>query len=342
MADMRKKAVQYGRRGLLIAASLVLGLGLGHSQAYAWGSATHAYIADKLGATQGLANLNEIYGAMGLDTFNYLFGSPYQSKLHDLAHHESEKVWEAAKGGNAAARAVAYGFMSHNDDWGADYTAHHGGLFYGLAEGYVIAKTNLMVQSDFIQALGLPLPVATEVTHIMVETGVDVLVQQLDKEIGDKIVQSTLARTDQFPELLVQAYAANLNLGYQDAANLITKTEQYFRAMMQNYGLALTFDETTAIDLLSGQFADLASAYLETYGIEFEVSPDMVAQLISASMLMCQNDFVKEIELTMAYVDGQLNVHGVSAVPVPSTLLLLGPALLGIGFAGRRKIKVRQ
>jgi hypothetical protein len=342
MAEMMKKTGKYGGRGLLLAISLVMALGLGHSQAYAWGSATHAYIADKLGATQGTANLNEIYGAMGLDTFNYMFGSPFQSQLHDLAHHKSEKVWNAAQDGDAATRSVAYGFMSHNDDWGADYTAHHGGRSYGLTDGYVIAKTNEMVQTSFVQALGLPLPVATEVTHIMVETGVDVLVQRLDEEIGSKIVQSTEARTDQFPGLLVQAYAADLNLGYQDAAYLIIGTEQYFRAMMHVYGLALTQNESTAITLLAGQFADLASAYLGAYGIPLDVTPELVTAFITNAMDLCKDDFDGEIALTIGYVDGQLKDHGVSAVPTPATLMLLGPALLGMVLAGGRKIKGRQ
>ena len=36
---------------------------------------------------------------------------------------------------------VAFGFMTHNDVWGADSTAHHDGkTTYSQGTGYVIAK----------------------------------------------------------------------------------------------------------------------------------------------------------------------------------------------------------
>jgi hypothetical protein len=57
---------------------------------------------------------------------------------------------------------------------------------------------------------------------------------------------------------------------------------------------------------------------------------------------LCKDDFDEEIALTTGYVDSQLKEHGISPVPAPSTLLLLGPALLGMVFAGCRKIKGRQ
>lgn len=52
---------------------------------------------------------------------------------------------------------------------------------------------------------------------------------------------------------------------------------------------------------------------------------------------LSKDDFDEEITLTIGYVDGQLKDHDISPVPAPSTLLLLGPALLGMRLAGLRR-----
>jgi hypothetical protein len=328
------------RRGWAL--PLLLGLILWPAQIWAWGSATHAHVADKLGAVDGAANLNEIYGAMALDTFNYLFGSPFQPQLHDLAHHQSMRVWQAAQGGDWATRSVAYGFMSHNDDWGADYTAHHRGLTFGLSNGYVIAKTAALVKSSqLLPALNLPAPVAEELTHIVVETGVDVLLLALNPTIGQKIMAATQVRTDVFPQLLVQAYAADLPLPIDMAAALIYGTEAFFKNMMLGYGYALTFPTAQAVPLLADQFADLASAYLGSYGITLPMEKDQIALFlagfINEAMGLCQGDFAAEIDRTILFVDDQLRSRGVTPVPVPTALVLLAPALWRLGRRVRRQ-----
>ncbi len=325
---------RFRRWGALL---MLLGFMLWPVQVWAWGSATHAHIADKLGASAGPANLNEIYGAMALDTFFYLFGVPYGAQLDGLAHYQSMKVWQAAQGGDWATRAVAYGFMSHNDVWGADFTAHHQGLYYGVTNGYVIAKTAELAPSYApLAGLGLPEPVAMEITHLVVETGVDVLIQTLNPSIGHKIMAATQQRTDQFPALLVQAYAPELIPPYSDAASLIYGAEAYFKNLMYWYGYALTFPTDTAVQLLAGQFADLASLYLASYGIILPLSKEEITFFVSGfiieAMKLCRLDFAQEIDLTIAFVDGQLREHGVSPVPVPASLVLLAPILLGLGW----------
>ena len=316
---------------------LLLGLLLWPQQVLAWGSATHAHVADRLGASQGAANLNEIYGAMALDTFFYLFGAPYGSQLDHLAHYQSQKVWQAAQGGDLATRAAAYGFMSHNDVWGADFTAHHQGLYYGLSDGYVITKTAELASSYAPLAwLGLPDPIAAEITHLVVETGVDVLMTSLDPGLGNKIMAATQHRTDQFPALLVQAYANELTLPYPDAATLIYGAESQFRTLMYWYGYALTFPADTAVQLLAGQFADLAGLYLAGYGISLPLSKDevtlLLAGFIGEAMNLCGGDFAQEIALTVAFVDEQLRNHGISPVPVPAGIILVAPFVLALGW----------
>ncbi|MEJ2093074.1 MAG: PEP-CTERM sorting domain-containing protein [Syntrophobacterales bacterium] len=324
---------------------LVTMLGLIHSQAWAWGSATHAYIADRLGSTQGLTNLNEIYGAMALDTFNYLFDSPYQTLLVDQAHQEAIKVWNAAQTGDPYTRSAAYGFMSHNDVWGADYTAHHSGQTYGLGEGYIIAKAGDLLSSPYVDPLtygdlfsflGVDQSLAFDLTHVTVEIGVDVLMLRLDSQIGNKIFDAASQRTPQFPELLVQAYANDLN--YEDAPTLIRNAEAEFDSLMQLYGLALSSDEATAVQLLSEQLANIADAYLEPYGTTLPPELDsFIEEYIYEAMALCQGDFEEEINQTIAFVDGQLRENSINSVPAPPSLILLGSGLFGMGLLGYRR-----
>ena len=149
-----------GKQSWTILTALVLILGLGASQAWAWGSATHTYIDDRLNRQgRGEKNLGEMYGGIAPDLFNYLF-APYQPYLYGQTHDDFLKVWEAAGPGRSSVkRALAYGFVSHNDLWGADVTAHHNGLTFGQGQGYVIAKAQAMrtYLIDTLAHMGIPL-----------------------------------------------------------------------------------------------------------------------------------------------------------------------------------------
>ena len=46
------------------------------SPAYPWGFAVHAHLADRLNKPEGDRNLNEMYGAMAPDMFNFRFDLP--------------------------------------------------------------------------------------------------------------------------------------------------------------------------------------------------------------------------------------------------------------------------
>jgi len=86
--------------------------------------------------------------------FNYLFLIPelmpfsqyLQGQVHGTPGDESfMKVWDSSRCG--LQRSLAYGFLSHNDVWGADYTAHHKACTTGLNEGYVITKARWLEKS---------------------------------------------------------------------------------------------------------------------------------------------------------------------------------------------------
>ncbi len=135
-------------------------------------------------------------------------------------------------------RAFAYGFVSHNDLWGADVTAHHNGLTFGQGQGYVIAKAQALQLSlsAALASLGIVLPdaVALDLSHNFVEYGVDVLVKRLDGRVGAaNMAADAVERNPTFPALLVQAYgddaAAAVGSTRKEAAQLILAAEQSFR-----------------------------------------------------------------------------------------------------------------
>src|SRR5512138_1476024 len=91
---------------VLVAALLLVGSA---TQAGAWGSATHVFIDDHLGAQGPLRNLNEIYGGMAPDVFNYLFDHPdLLQYLYVQTHYGYLKVWEEAD--TLLGKAAVYGF----------------------------------------------------------------------------------------------------------------------------------------------------------------------------------------------------------------------------------------
>ena len=55
---------------------IFLVVGFFASEAFSWGFATHAYIADHLGNTKQ-SQIRMIYDSVAPDTFNYLFAHPH-------------------------------------------------------------------------------------------------------------------------------------------------------------------------------------------------------------------------------------------------------------------------
>lgn len=288
--------------------------------AFPWGSATHAHIDGHLGK-RVVFDKQERYGGMGMDVFNFMFGNPATSAyLYSQTHTEFMKVWEAAR--FPSGKALAFGFVSHNDVWGADVTAHHHGLTFGQGDGYVIAKAvilqGILTQIPDFAALNLPAPVVLEIAHNFVEYGTDILLKRSDPLIGQKIIISALIRSPEFPQLLVKAYgdglAAATGMSRPEAARFITNVEQEFRKTLIIYGQALTMEEPAAVQLVSEQMATLAVAFLAAYGIVLPEEIDLVPLVkvgIEQAMDLCVHDFNSELAATVKEVSWQLKAHDI-------------------------------
>lgn len=317
------------KKALAGIALIIIVVGLLASDAYPWGWAVHTYIDDHLGMDQGLRNRNEIYGGMAPDVFNYMFS--YLPFLSDQTHgnvitreNNFMKVWDAPK--RYGQKSLAFGFVSHNDLWGADFTAHHQCMTCGKepAKGYVIAKAEelLPVLMAVLQSYGILLDpyLVLDIAHEMTEAGIDLLVRRsLDSRIGQKIVSSSLLRDPRLPLLLAKAFAADLadyaGTSPSEAAGIIVSAERDFRSSIISYGLALHQDEATARALISQQLASVAEGYLAANGVDLPEGLDLVPLIefaIGVSMEICGDDFADELKKTTTFVGKQLKIHGVT------------------------------
>ena len=128
-------------------AALLFLLLVATTTAFGWNFATHAIIADRIAAEKGRRNLNEIYGAVSPDMFNLLFSLPVYvpGGIYEILHYRFLDMWEAAQ--TRQEEAASVGFWSHNDECGADFTAHHAGRLHGTERGYVIEKAEELGQT---------------------------------------------------------------------------------------------------------------------------------------------------------------------------------------------------
>ena len=298
-----------------------LAVTLFHSEASPWGFATHAYIDGELEKKNGQKNDNEIYGGLAPDIFNYVFDLPYQPLLYISTHDDFMRLWNSAQTGMD--RSLAVGFVSHNDVWGADSTAHHNGITFGQSEGYVIAKAGLLArilgQVPEYQALQLPEPITLMISHEFVEDGIDILMKRADPLIGQRITDAAVHRSKQFSDLLADTYADDFagfsGMGHDDSVRFIKTAENEFRKKMALYGQALMQDEATSIFLISEQAAVMAEGFLAAYGLVLPPDVDLtplIAFAIQQSMMLCAGDIQGELGATIEHVDRQLQARGIS------------------------------
>lgn len=298
-------------------------------QLHAWGSVTHAYFAHELGCRWGYLNLQEMYGSTLPDIANIMFGSPYQNYLYGRFHYEFMELVNRAY--RRDAKAEALGFASHNDAWGADFTAHHEARTIPGA-GYVVAKQNAVVPAlvpqltAILQGAGVPdagalaEELAPGLADNFIETAIDLLVRRNeDPLIGYRLALAARLRSYTVPFLLIRAYAADLanafGLPYTQAAAILYSAEREFRSTMKLYGGIFTRNEQEAIALIAEQGAALAAGILKAEtGLDIAVPPSMLAEFLAGVVIPCvEPDYAAEISATLAYLEGMMNSTGLGA-----------------------------
>lgn len=306
----RTKRTQTALTAMMLVASICFA-----SQAFAWGSATHAYICDHLGAQGPARNLNEMYGGMAPDVFNYLFtDNTLRETLYAATHYGNfMDVWKGSR--TPIGKALALGFISHNGLWGADSTAH--GVPYNDPDGYVIGKAIAMrfKYGAFIKdggAVSQSDPVFwlnVELYHNAVEAAVDILLCQKDRALGGKITAAALARSPEFPAMLVKTYRSLA------PENLIRSTESDFRRNLVAYGFALMQPRDKAVEDIASQLASMASAFLAMYGFNASALGDLdtiAFNIVNLALEECEEDYLDAVNGTVQQVSGALKSNHIS------------------------------
>jgi hypothetical protein len=304
------------------------------AKAFAWGSATHAYFAKELGKKRGYLNFQEIYGGMLPDLFNPLYGSDYRDYFWQQTHHEFMKVVDNAWGCKLKACAFAVG--SHNDAWGADYTAHHDGRTTP-GSGYVSTKVEslapqfvppikaLLIANGFdpAEAEVLAGPFAHQFADISIETAVDVLIKRNeDPGVGWRMFLSARLRSWRVPRLLVSAYAYYFAQAYglsmEEATQIIVQAEKEFRDLMKLYGLIFIRDETEMIQLLAAQGAESAEMIIKNEtGRDVTIPPEVLVNFLNIALFYVEPDYAVEVSATLSYLEEELANRGIETCSFP-------------------------
>jgi len=316
------------RLRITIAAAGVFTLALGFfaPTAFPFEHATHAYIAEHLGNAEVRENSDAMYAAMAPDFANFVFDFPeHQAYLSDQTHTQFMKVRAVAPRAGLGVW-LAYGFLSHNDVWGADSVAHHHGMTFGRDEGYVTAKASLLadILEDYepYAELGFPREVTEALCQKLVEDGLDILVKGLDPSMGRKITSAAFFRTSDFPVSLVKAHARGLaearGVSTHEASKFIVEIETEFRKQMMLYGEALGRRDPVPVvaRITAGIVVDfLAASQLLPAGIGIDEIAPIVEFGISQSTAICADDLEGEIEATIDFVRESLEANGITWYP---------------------------
>ena len=308
------------------------------AEAFSWGDATHIYISDKLKARFGRDNTNEMWGSLGPDIFNFIFDQDLcPSWLAEQTHGGTTdsfiRVWNAAS--TTSEKAVAYGFVSHNEVWGADYTAHISGLTFGQGVGYINAKAMVLLDtpidptgpydpdlnpkfSEIFSGIGLEPLQQLIIAHVVAEYAIDIMLKNdVDRTIGRKLKLAARARNSKLPDLLVDAYAADYvancpGIDYPTAVSVITSAESEYRNGMIFYAKAISLSEPIAVQVVAEQIVALAPGFLGgPLPIPEADAIEIVIAAIYASMEIC-DDYMTEINATMEFVENNLVTNGIT------------------------------
>ena len=304
------------------------------SAAFSWGDAIHVYISDRLNAEHGYKNMNEMWGSLGPDIFNFIFDPNLcPAWLADQTHTDSfMKVWDKAD--TISEKALAYGFVSHNEAWGADYTAHVSGLTFGQAYGYINTKAMVLLNTsinpaephdpilnpklgEIFASIGMNDEQQLMVTHVIAEYAIDIMFRNdVDPFIGVKMKVAALTRSKKFPALLIDAYASDYattcDIDYPTAANIITSAEDEYRNSMVSYGKVILQSEPVAVQLIARQIVALAPGFLGgPLPIPEADAIELVKAAIYVSMEIC-SDYMTEINETIEYVNNNLTNYGIT------------------------------
>ncbi len=281
----------------------------------AWSSATHAYIAEQL--CDDISEPLLIYGSVVPDFFNQERNSIYYDQIAKVTHYKLENIKKESK--KRKIDIFGLGFISHNEKWGADLTAHKKARTI-YKKGYVAEKSNIIgskikaeLEKHFTsQGVSFPIilanAVSSEIAHPLIEIAIDLQIKtNEDKFIGSDLISSALNRKDDVLNVLIPAYSGDLARRFKipktEASNIISDAENNFREAIIKYGVILNYEYNIAIDLLAEEGANMVNYFLNSScGKACSITSEMMKKFINSAIEETKDDYQKEISETIKYL----------------------------------------
>ena len=270
---------------------LLTGVVLLASGAYAWGPATHSYIASCV--TDG-QNSSVLFGAMLPDMSATIRDNATESyQLNILTHREFDRL---------ASSALTTGLKTHNALWGADYYAH---LYYEPTAPDIYSTIKIrQLSTEF----GITMSNAEDVFEMCIDIQLR-LIQ--GTELGVRLAYAAQLSGAEHEQLLVDAYAAELaarvsGLTLEEAEQDIRTAAQSFRALVIAFGEQLQLSEVeihAAIPPMLAVYLGCDAATASTYyNRGLEITTDCMTEL---------NRICDEIKILMPdAVEGEDEIEG--------------------------------
>ncbi|GBE37035.1 hypothetical protein BMS3Bbin07_01193 [bacterium BMS3Bbin07] len=262
---------------------IVLSLTLGLSSAYAFNSATHLYIAEQVFKDNNINNINLYYGSIAPDLSLYVATPENWSTAFEDTHYTYIDLRPYAVG--FTQKAFASGWLTHNEDWGADHCAH---IEYPLGsnKGYVVEKA---------EELSYQTGLDPEFAQLAVEVAIDLLLRNNDDpRLGEKLLKADLLRSWKDRYLLVKVLVWKERR--TDWLTLAT-AELTFRDLVGRYAVGLALPDPQNKEALAELGAQLAG---ERYGIE--VSPAEVLNLLELAIGLCEGDYKEVVDFAIEQI----------------------------------------
>jgi len=290
--------------------------------AFGWGSATHAYIGHELRTQAGPVDLDEVYGSMAPDLFNFVFIKPELAPLvpylYGLTHGEGAELRRALRHGWE--KAELYGFLGHSELRGSDLTAHIASRTLDPAEGYIITKAlalnDILVLDPryaALVALGLTPEASLEICHNLVESAGDLIIAEASPRVGRLMEASAMRPAQPLRGLLLRAWTPGLvvdaGLTPEQAAALIVGWEDWFRDRVYSFGVLLQQPPPVPFAGVVMDFAALAEAYLLSLGVTLPPGTDLtplISDGLATAKGLCEGDYLAEVKATVRFTSLEL------------------------------------
>lgn len=260
---------------------MVVCLIIGPSLVQAFNPATHIYIADKV-FRNCRPKIDLYYGSIAPDLALYVPDPEKWPTAFDDTHYNYINLSSYAL--RFSQKAFALGWLTHNEEWGADHYAH---IEYPLGgdKGYVIEKAELLSSQTGMDP---------EFAHYAIEAGIDLLLKNDDPKLGEKLLKANLLRSRQDRQLLVEVLVRKES---RTDRLTLAGAELIFRNLVGQYAEALALSSPKDKEALAELGAQLA---LEMYGIE--ILPEEVLDLLNIAIGLCEQDYKTVIDYTIEQI----------------------------------------